>query len=84
MSCYDCEKFQNEFRSYPYRWGTAVIELSACEKHAKQIIEVLNDTQNNRRFCFSKYTKVDGSLCDGYKQRAACIEACVDKEKYKE
>lgn len=40
MSCKNCEENPNR---YPYRWGKATIEIIACEKHAKEVIEALNE-----------------------------------------
>lgn len=45
MSCQDCEKFQETTMTSYYRWKNANIEVRACEKHLKEIFEVLNKTQ---------------------------------------
>jgi len=46
MSCKDCEEFQEKSSgSYPYRWGSAVVEILACRKHAKEIFAALNVVQ---------------------------------------
>lgn len=41
MSCKECEAFQGGTRSYPFRWGRATVLLLACERHAKEIFDVL-------------------------------------------
>jgi hypothetical protein len=47
MSCEDCEKFQEETdKSYYFRWKNANIELRGCEKHIKEIIDILKCEQN--------------------------------------
>jgi hypothetical protein len=42
MSCEDCEKFQETGNAYYWRLGTANIGITACKKHAKQVLEILN------------------------------------------
>jgi hypothetical protein len=45
MSCKNCEVFQeSEFSSW-YRWENANIEIRGCDKHLKEIFEVLNKAQ---------------------------------------
>ena len=46
MSCEDCMKFQDSDVTYYFRWGTATVEIRACEKHIKEIFEVLEKDQN--------------------------------------
>lgn len=43
MSCIDCE--DKPIRGAYYRWKTANVEIVACEKHWKEIREVLNKFQ---------------------------------------
>ena len=49
MSCEDCNREQEEgTRAYYYRWGIANIAIICCEKHAKEIIDFLNETAHMR------------------------------------
>ncbi len=42
MGCEKCDEFQEQTnRSYYFRWGTANIEVRACEGHVKQVFDVL-------------------------------------------
>lgn len=45
MSCEECEKIQNSNLTSFYRWKTANIEIRGCDKHLKEIFEVLNKFQ---------------------------------------
>ena len=48
MSCENCDKFQDtELTSY-YRWKNANIEIRGCEKHLKEIFDILNESQKSR------------------------------------
>ncbi len=49
MSCKDCEKRQEESPIAFYRWGVANIALKGCDKHLKEVFEVLNFWQNASR-----------------------------------
>jgi len=44
MSCIDCE--EKSIHGPYYRWKNATIEIVACEKHWKEIREVLNKAQS--------------------------------------
>lgn len=41
MSCQKCDDFQETDRTYYFRWGTANIEVRACEFHVKQVFDCL-------------------------------------------
>jgi hypothetical protein len=43
MSCIDCE--EKPLRGAYYRWKNANVEIIACEKHCKEIMEALNKVQ---------------------------------------
>lgn len=45
MSCEDCEKRQNENKTAYYRWKTANIAMSGCDKHLREIFDALNNLQ---------------------------------------
>ncbi len=45
MSCNDCREAQNEGMIAPYRWGIANIDVSGCNKHVKELFNVLNAHQ---------------------------------------
>ena len=40
MSCKNCEENSHE---YPFRWGVATISVTACEKHAKEVLDALRE-----------------------------------------
>lgn len=42
MGCEKCDEFQEQTnRSYYFRWGTANIEVRACEFHVTQVFDAL-------------------------------------------
>jgi len=44
MGCKECEKEAEKMkRIYWYRWKTATIGIIACPKHAKEVIDFLNE-----------------------------------------
>jgi hypothetical protein len=45
MSCRQCEDFN--VRTYPFRWHEANIEITACPRHAKEVMEALKQAQFN-------------------------------------
>lgn len=45
MSCEDCEKTQKEPGIAWYRWKVANIAMKACDKHLREIFEVLTQWQ---------------------------------------
>lgn len=49
MSCVDCDEFHDRPASYPYRWGNAVLLVSGCEKHTKEVFDVLSRYQGIMR-----------------------------------
>ncbi len=46
MSCNDCRNAQNEGMVAPYRFGIANIDVSGCNKHVKEMFDILNRAQN--------------------------------------
>jgi hypothetical protein len=42
MGCQDCDKFQQEGKVFYYRFGTANIGIIACERHFREVRELLN------------------------------------------
>ena len=46
MSCEECDKFSEKGAIFWYRWNIANIGIVACPKHAKEIIEALNEKQS--------------------------------------
>ena len=45
MSCKDCEKSQETGLVAYYRWKTANIGVTGCEKHIREVFDVLNREQ---------------------------------------
>ena len=56
MSCKQCEEIQEEpeQRIYYYRFGNADIGILACNYHAKQIMDVLNDVKTEELIISAK------------------------------
>ena len=48
MSCENCDKFQDTKLTSYYRWKNANIEIRGCEKHLKEIFDILNESQKSR------------------------------------
>jgi hypothetical protein len=46
MSCIDCE--EKPIRGAYYRWKNANVEIIACEKHWREIREVLSEAQSEK------------------------------------
>ena len=42
MSCNDCDQFHSEGKVFWYRFGTANIGIIACERHFREVRELLN------------------------------------------
>ncbi len=45
MSCQDCKESQDGGMVAPYRFGIANIDVSGCNKHVKEVFDVLNAHQ---------------------------------------
>ena len=45
MGCERCDKFSEDGAVFWYRWKAANIGIIACEEHAKEIIDALNEIQ---------------------------------------
>jgi hypothetical protein len=48
MSCKDCEQQQDAGKATFYRWGTANILLSGCNKHLRELFDALNTVQQSK------------------------------------
>jgi hypothetical protein len=48
MSCKDCE--ERPLRGAYYRWSNGNVEIVACEKHWREIREVLNAAQSHEPY----------------------------------
>lgn len=59
MSCEDCYKFQKSGLTSFFRWDRANIEIRACEKHLKEVFEVLREAQRNKGCDYLKKEKKD-------------------------
>lgn len=49
MGCKDCEKRQEESLTAYYRWKTSNMALNGCDKHLREVFEVLNFWQKASR-----------------------------------
>jgi len=49
MSCEECELRQNDTPIAYYRWDVANIAMKGCDKHLREIFDVLNLFQNASR-----------------------------------
>ena len=49
MSCKECDAAQDSDLVAPYRWKTATVILVGCNKHLREIIDVLNQVQAKER-----------------------------------
>lgn len=45
MSCQDCKESQDGGMIAPYRFGIANIDVSGCNKHVKEVFDILNAHQ---------------------------------------
>lgn len=45
MSCHDCKVAQDGGMIAPYRFGIANIDVSGCNRHVKELFDVLNKHQ---------------------------------------
>jgi len=60
MSCEHCDRFQDDTnRSYYFRWGTANIEVRACEGHVAQVFDVLKAELSRLRLAGKEPPPVD-------------------------
>jgi len=50
MSCPQCDDATNEVvgRVYPFRWGTATIEIVGCSTHVEEVMKVLRAYQADK------------------------------------
>ncbi len=48
MSCEECEKRQNEPGVAYYRWGKANVGMIGCDKHLREIFDVLSKYQRKQ------------------------------------
>jgi hypothetical protein len=51
MSCDDCEEFQKTGDVYYFRWGVANIGIICCDKHFREIRDVLIKAQKRDGRC---------------------------------
>ena len=50
MTCEECDKMQNETTdSYYFRWNIANIEIRACPKHAKEVMDYLKESKKAQK-----------------------------------
>jgi len=45
MTCKDCDKHYRKGNIWFFRWKISNIGIIACEKHAKEIMDVLREAQ---------------------------------------
>lgn len=89
MSCKNCEKFQESKETCYYRWGTANIEVRACQKHLKEVFAALNKIQGGKvcptctqtYFAYPALSRKDNKteICPG----CGVLEALSDYAKHK-
>jgi len=46
MGCEECEKFQKTNKTAYVRWKNANIEVRACEKHLRELFELIKTEQS--------------------------------------